>query len=344
MKKVALVIVAIAVLLALPLGIASAQGNLPCQWHGTVQIDGVYAADGTIVAATIQGDTYDTTTPSAYGPNTYWLRISMPAGVNYPNGTPVTFTVNGLAAHQTSSWEGGGNIELNLSAGSVVVTPTPAPPTPTPTGAATPTATPEPTPTPTPEPTPSPTPTPPGTPTSSPVDVTDFRDDEGWFLEDIQLITADELVTLKIDKGTTAVTEEDTPLETIQMKPLEGFTPEPPEDKDIIGLAYELLPEGATFDPPTDITIGYAPASLPEDVEEEDLVIAYYDAESNECVELPSSVDTVTNTVTARVSHFTIFAILGALAAGPLSGWVIAGPILFLVFIGLMSFVLLRFY
>ncbi|HUV46243.1 MAG TPA: hypothetical protein VMW45_04165, partial [Dehalococcoidia bacterium] len=60
------------------------------------------------------------------------------------------------------------------------------------------------------------------------------------------------------------------------------------------------------------ITFIYDPDDLPEGVDEGDLVIAFYDEEAGEWVELVCVVDTVNNTITASVSHFTTFTIIGA--------------------------------
>ncbi|MBA7713512.1 hypothetical protein ES703_122515 [subsurface metagenome] len=45
-------------------------------------------------------------------------------------------------------------------------------------------------------------------------------------------------------------------------------------------------------------------------MDEEDLVLAYYDEATGEWVEVDSVVDTVNNTITASVAHFTTFAII----------------------------------
>jgi len=87
--------------------------------------------------------------------------------------------------------------------------------------------------------------------------------------------------------------------------------PPPPEDAHIIGLTYDLGPDGATFDPPIALTFTYDRDALPEGVAEEDLVLAYYDEESGEWVELVGVVDTENNTITASVPHFTTFAVIG---------------------------------
>jgi hypothetical protein len=140
--------------------LASAQGGeLPCRFHGTVTVDGLGVSDGTAITAIIGGDTHDTATPvPEYGPSTYAIKITVPEGKKYAEGTTVTFKVGNYFAEETGSWNGGGNLELDLTAYSVprpTPTPTPAPtlpPTPQPTPTPTPTATPTPTPTPTPAP------------------------------------------------------------------------------------------------------------------------------------------------------------------------------------------------
>ncbi|GAI77910.1 unnamed protein product, partial [marine sediment metagenome] len=86
--------------------------------------------------------------------------------------------------------------------------------------------------------------------------------------------------------------------------------PPPPEEAEIVGLAYDFGPDGATFDPPITLEYTYDPADFPEGVAEEDLVIAMWDEELGEWVELPCTVDPVTHTITASVSHFTTFAVI----------------------------------
>ena len=164
------VLLALVALFLLP-HMASAQPpQLPCRFHGAVQLDGAPVPDDTVITATVGNDTYTVITPAVYGPSTYAIKIVPPPGMSYDDGTQVTFKIGNYTAQQTGSWELGGNIELDLSA-SIPPTPTPTPtPTLTPTPSPTPTSTPTPTPTPTVSPTPTPTPTPTisPTPTASP--------------------------------------------------------------------------------------------------------------------------------------------------------------------------------
>ena len=87
--------------------------------------------------------------------------------------------------------------------------------------------------------------------------------------------------------------------------------PSPPEGAHIIGLPYSFGPAGTTFSPPITLVYSYDSATLPNGVAEEDLVISYYDEISGEWVELECVVNTEDNTITAFVSHFTTFAVLG---------------------------------
>jgi len=86
--------------------------------------------------------------------------------------------------------------------------------------------------------------------------------------------------------------------------------PPPPTEGHIIGITYNIGPAGATFSDDITLTFTYDPDDLPDGVNEEDLVIAIWDEDAGEWVELPSVVDTVNNTITATVSHFTPFAII----------------------------------
>ena len=122
---------------------------------------------------------------------------------------------------------------------------------------------------------------------------------------------------IEVSQGTTALTPEGTPLEAIQVQPVEE--PPAPTGAHIIALAYDFGPDGVTFAPPVTITLEYDPALLPEGVAEEDLVIAYFNVETGEWVELDCVVDPATHTVTGQASHFTLFAILGKAGAAAFS-------------------------
>jgi len=83
-----------------------------------------------------------------------------------------------------------------------------------------------------------------------------------------------------------------------------------PADTLIIGSVFDLGPDGAEFDPPAPLSIEYSRGQLPVGVDESDLVIAYFDDDTNEWVVLHSVVDEEAGVVETEVSHFTQFCLL----------------------------------
>ena len=132
----------------------------------------------------------------------------------------------------------------------------------------------------------------------------------GKVRQTVEITSTDGLLTVTIPKGTVARQENGHRLTTLGVSENDN-PPLPPENKNIIGLTYNFEPDGATFDPPITLTFTYDPETLPEGVEEEDLVLAFYDEDTGSWIELECVVDTDNHTITALVSHFTNFAIIG---------------------------------
>lgn len=135
-----------------------------------------------------------------------------------------------------------------------------------------------------------------------------------------QSVTAqsdDKVCKLTIDSGTKALDKPGNPLSQIVVNPVSS-PPALPKDANIIGLAYDLGPDGASFSPRISLDYSYDPSKIPAGVNEKDLVIAYYDKDTSAWVELESTVNTTQKILSAKVSHFTAFAILGYKAAAPL--------------------------
>ena len=133
--------------------------------------------------------------------------------------------------------------------------------------------------------------------------------DSGIVIEDVIAKSPDNLCQLTINKGTKALKKTGYFLSAIIMVEMEE-PPTPPPNANVIGLAYDLIPDGATFDPPAPMTLTYDPALIPEDVAEKNLVIAMWNEEAGEWINLASTVDPATNTITASVSHFTVFTVI----------------------------------
>jgi len=153
----------------------------------------------------------------------------------------------------------------------------------------------------------------PAAPPVLPAGTTDVRGmitTTGVFSESVTAASEDELCTLDIPEGTVGLTEELEPIDEITVVEMDE-PPPPPEDAHVVGLAYDLGPSGATFEPAITLTFSYDPADIPEGVAESDLVLAYYDEATGKWVELDGVVDTENNTITASVPHFTTFAVIG---------------------------------
>jgi Tfp pilus assembly protein PilE len=94
---------------------------------------------------------------------------------------------------------------------------------------------------------------------------------------------------------------------------VEKVTDPPPNSGfKLLGNAYAftVIPDVDEFDYYVAITIKYKESDL-NGTNEQDLEIHYYDESLEEWIILPSVVDTVNNTVTVVVNHFTDFAIFG---------------------------------
>jgi len=270
---------------------------LPHAFYGSVTVNGSPATVGTQVSATVDnGAIMPTQNPVTTVGGSYG--IDSPKLLVQGDITPeaiITFHVtnaNGTAIGETAIFEvGGGPDRIDLS----VTIAVPAagggggfgPPAP-----------------------------PPGT-----TDVRGIVSDVGIFTEPVTAISEDGLCTLDIPDGTVGLTEELEPLTEITIVIMDE-PPPPPEAAHIIGLVYDFQPSGATFEPPIPLTFSYDPADIPEGVAEEDLVLAFYDEATGEWIELEGVVDPVTNTITARVAHFTAFGatFIPAPAAFSLSG------------------------
>jgi len=133
---------------------------------------------------------------------------------------------------------------------------------------------------------------------------------EGEVEQKIEVSSPNGELTMTIPKGTFAEDDDGDPLDTLQIT-ADDNPPDPPDDAGIIGIAYELGPSGASFDPAMTLCFSYDRDEIPDGVDEGELTLSYYDEDYDEWVELESTVDTDAHTVTASVEHFTIFTVIG---------------------------------
>jgi len=142
---------------------------------------------------------------------------------------------------------------------------------------------------------------------------------QGELQETVERISDDKMLILTLPEGTIALDEENEPLKRLEIT-IEEYPPPPPKEANFIGLVYNFIgldynfePSGAIFIPSMAITFYYEDSMLPEGVAEEELILAYYNEELGEWVNLTSYVNTWANSVTTEISHLTTFAILSYL-------------------------------
>lgn len=117
-----LAIAVIAVFALLP-SYVSAQRAIPHAFLGSATINGSPAADGTVVAAFVDGVQV---AAKSVVDGTYPVLLVEPDAESF-SGKTVTFTIGGFAATETAFWIQGEVTELNLTATPPVGTPVPTP-------------------------------------------------------------------------------------------------------------------------------------------------------------------------------------------------------------------------
>jgi hypothetical protein len=158
---------------------------------------------------------------------------------------------------------------------------------------------------------------PPPLPADEEIDLSPMIDTNGLVWGDITDSCFDGIFGVSIGEGTTARTGGgDALLEITVTEACLGY-PAPPVNDSVVGCAYDLGPDDATFDPPITITLGYDEGLAPPGVNEQDLVIATYDDSAGEWQVMPSIVDPVTNVIVAQADGFSYFAAYSAAPGSP---------------------------
>ncbi|MFH2019899.1 MAG: hypothetical protein ABIJ34_00645 [archaeon] len=135
------------------------------------------------------------------------------------------------------------------------------------------------------------------------------------------LLTQDDDFVMKADKDTIVLDKNGNPVEVVSIKTL---------DKEFNGLhngvvvgevAYEGLPDGATFDPPLTVTIRISKNDIPVGYNPEELKLGYYDEDAGiwfTYTSLPFRVEDDYFYYSASVGHFTAIAVVACGKEGEL--------------------------
>ncbi len=138
--------------------------------------------------------------------------------------------------------------------------------------------------------------------------VTSYINTQGVFNQNINAWSDDTNVLVQIPSGTTVLAANGAlpqELSIIHMTTPPAFQ----AGAGIIGIAYDLTPNGMTFSPAVTIRFNYDPLLIPAGVDPTSVKIAYYDSTQNAWITLPSTVDTVNHFISAQISHFTPYAV-----------------------------------
>jgi hypothetical protein len=141
----------------------------------------------------------------------------------------------------------------------------------------------------------------------------------GVFSQDVTLKTYDGIINLFIPQNTNGKTAEGWALSYLVLKPAESVNQRPgPQDESIVGLAYDLGPEGTVFDPPIKLSIIYDPAKIPAGFAETDLIIGYWDETTGHWIKLDGcQVNTTSHVITVPLSHFSIYVVVAYPSEAP---------------------------
>jgi len=135
----------------------------------------------------------------------------------------------------------------------------------------------------------------------------------GTVLRSIKVGATDNIGSILVPIGVKALDKDGNPLPEITLTPLaSGDLPAVPSGAlfSFAGYVYEAGPAGATFDPAITLTF-----DIPEDIwnsldtDNNDLVVKWYNEETGEWEDVPTTVYKGARSVDAKITHFSIFAL-----------------------------------
>nr|WP_303715721.1 hypothetical protein [Methanoculleus marisnigri] len=273
---------------------------LPHEFYGGVTIAGSPAPAGTVITTTIGGTecgSVQTVDAGRYGDPDRRLvgRLDVMATADQ-EGATITFYVNGVAAHETATFASGATTALDLTAaagesgsssgggggGSSSRDPgselTYDPDAPTTTGVSTGRA---------------------SLTTST----------AGVVLEQVTVRTENEIGAVTIPEGTVARDRDGNPLGEVTCSEVAPAEVPPAPPGTTVAIALSCGPAGATFDPPAVLTYTLSAEEWAKIGEDATLSVMWYNPESGGWQEIAATVDPATRTITAEVSHFSIYAL-----------------------------------
>ena len=134
---------------------------------------------------------------------------------------------------------------------------------------------------------------------------------QGVVQQTVSGTSTDQQISINIPVGTTILTPAGVSLASMAISPCTN-PPARPSDCNTI-LPYDFDPSGITFNPPITLVWSYGQATLLEGVDEASLQVEFYNTTTSRWEVLYSVVDVDNHKITAKVSHFTTFAVMAPL-------------------------------
>jgi len=319
-----MILVLLLALAAAPAAAEEGVPTLPHEFYGSVTIGGSPAPAGTVITAVIGGTECGSVTTTGSGEYGSAIRhkganLLVPGSAERV-GETIAFLVDGQTAQETATFTPGEMTRLDLSVAGES--------TPTPTATST-----------------SgsgsssggsgsggsqgSTPTPVST-TSAPVTSVGKASlplsETGEVGETVTVRTGNGAGSVTIGEGTLARDENGDPLGEVTVASVgaAGIPQAPPGTT--IGFALDCGPAGATFDPPVTLTYTLSAEEWAKIGDTAILQVMWYNPGTGEWQEVAATVNAATRTVTAQVSHFSIYALTWA-AASPAAEATAATPV-----------------
>ena len=149
--------------------------------------------------------------------------------------------------------------------------------------------------------------------TSKKQTIAQYLNQTGVFNQEVEAKSDDGMINIIIPAGTSAKTAEDITLDYVTLAPITQDEQYKPTNAggNVVGLTYNLEPDGSTFNPPITLSIKYDPTLISGGATESKLVVGYWNETEKVWMPLSNSkVDSIRCTVSAPISHFSVYAIL----------------------------------
>ena len=135
------------------------------------------------------------------------------------------------------------------------------------------------------------------------------RSEQGIFTENVTAVSGDKKVKLFVSKGTIGKNQVGSLLNYIWIREKED-RPAPPLDAKVIGLVYDISPDGAIFNPTVALSFKYDVSRIPQGINERNLVIATWDALVSQWIYLESTVQLETHTISTNIGHLSVYTVM----------------------------------